>query len=394
MAMLKIATLVAWEQMPRPCLLPMDVQVITIAKAFRGRERRGAVVPWSRARNQTRNSEIHDIIMKQTLISNHFSLAVAAGLALSAVSTQAQDVAVTDSLTYVAAGGGVFDYTLTLHNTGSEAVEGLWLGWALSSSPVFNVLNPTAAANNLGWADLVDGNSVKYGGSSSETTILSGGSGTFTFNSTSTPAQFMSGAAGQSVAYGVNATQFAIEDNSLHSVEFLPTVVLIPPTVSITNPASGAVFAAPANVTFQAAVTNGSGTVTNVLFLVGSIVLTNETSAPFSAVTNNLTAGSYTLSAIASDNSGLNATNTVTISVVTPVTVLLTNSALISGANFHFSYLVNTGLSYVVQFSTNLGGATWIPLVTNVALSNPVVFVDVHATNKSGFYRVGRMPNP
>jgi hypothetical protein len=29
-----------------------------------------------------------------------------------------------------------------------------------------------------------------------------------------------------------------------------------------------------------------------------------------------------------------------------------------------------------------------------VALSNPVVFVDIHATNKSGFYRVGRMPNP
>jgi hypothetical protein len=78
-------------------------------------------------------------IMKRTLISNHFSLAVAAGLALSTISNLAQDVAVTGSLTYVAAGGGVFDYTLTLHNTGSEAVEGLCLGWALSSSPVFNV---------------------------------------------------------------------------------------------------------------------------------------------------------------------------------------------------------------------------------------------------------------
>jgi len=134
--------------------------------------------------------------MKQTLISNRFSLAIAAGLALSAISIQAQDVGVTGSLTYVAAEGGVFDYTLTLHNTGSEAVEGLWLGWALSSSPVFNVVSPTSAANNLSWAVLVDGNSVQYGGSASETTIPSGGSGTFTFDSTSTPAQFMSGAAG------------------------------------------------------------------------------------------------------------------------------------------------------------------------------------------------------
>jgi len=332
--------------------------------------------------------------MKQTLISNLFSLAVATGLALSAVSTHAQDVAVTGTLTYVAAGVGVFDYTLTLHNTGSEAVESLWLGWALSSTPVFNVLSPTAAGNNLGWANVVDGNSVRYGGSSSETTIPSGGSGIFTFASTSTPAQFMSGAAGQSVAYGVNATQFAIEDNSLHSVEFLPTVVLVPPTVSITNPTSGTVFAAPAKVTIQAAVTNGSGTVTNVLFLVGTNVLTNETTALFSAVTNNLAAGSYTLSAIASDNSGLNATNTVTISIVTPMTVVLTNAAKLSSTNFQFSYPANVGLSYVVQVSTNLASPNWIPIVTNVAASNPVVFMDNHATNNSGFYRVGRLPNP
>jgi hypothetical protein len=342
---------------------------------------------------KSRNTR-YNYVMKQTLISNRFSLAVAAGLALSAVSTYAQDVAVTGTLTYVAAGGGVFDYTLTLHNTGSEAVESLWLGWALSSIPVFNVLSPTAAGNNLGWANLVDGNSIRYGGSPSETIIASGDSGVFTFASTSTPAQFMSGAAGQSVAYGVLATQFAIEDNSLHSVEFLPTVVLVPATVSITNPASGSVFAAPANVTIQAAVTNGSSTVTNVLFLVGSNVLTNETTAPFSAVTNNLAAGSYTLSAIAADNSGLNATNTVTINVVTPVTVSLTNSAKLSPSNFQFSYPANVGLSYVIQRSTNLTSPNWISMVTNMAASNPVVFMDTQATNNPGFYRVGRLPNP
>ena len=332
--------------------------------------------------------------MKQTLISNRFSLAVAAGLALSAVSSHAQDVGVTGTLTYVAAGGGVFDYTLTLHNTGSEAVESLWLGWALSSTPVFNVLSPTAAGNNLGWANVVDGNSVRYGGSSSETTIPSGGSGVFTFASTSTPAQFMSGAAGQSVAYGVLATQFAIEDNSLHSVEFLPTVVLVPPTVAITNPASGTVFAAPASITIQATATNGSGTITNVQFLIGSIVLTNKATAPFSAVTNNLASGSYTVSAVASDNNGLRATNTATISVVTPLTVTLTSSAKLSSTSFQFSYPANVGLSYVVQISTNLASPNWIPIVTNVAASNPVVFMDNHATKNSGFYRVGRLPNP
>ena len=171
-------------------------------------------------------------------------------------------------------------------------------------------------------------------------------------------------------------------------------MVLVPPTLSITNPASGAVLAAPAKVTIQATVTNGSSAVTNLQFLVGSNVLTNETAAPFSAVTNNLAAGSYTLSAIASDSNGLFATNKVTISVVTPVTVFLTNSAKLSPTNFQFSYPANVGLSYVVQISTNLVSPNWIPIVTNVAASNPVVFTDNHATNKSGFYRVGRLPNP
>ena len=168
----------------------------------------------------------------------------------------------------------------------------------------------------------------------------------------------------------------------------------LPPTLSITNPVSGTVLAAPASVKIQVTVTNGSSAVTNVQFLVGANVLTNETVAPFSAITNNLAAGSYALSAVASDNNGLKATNVVTINVVTPATVSLTNSAKLSSTNIQFSYLVNTGLSYVVQRSTNLAATNWISLVTNVAASNPIVFMDNHATNNPGFYRVGRLPNP
>jgi plastocyanin len=169
-----------------------------------------------------------------------------------------------------------------------------------------------------------------------------------------------------------------------------------PPTVSITNPAPGTVFFAPANLTIQASASDldAGGSVTNVQFLVGSAVLTNKTTAPFSAATNNLAAGSYTLSAVASDNNGVKNTNAVTISVVTPVTVSLTNSVKFSGTNFQFSYSANVGLSYVIQRSTNLAAANWLSLATNTAASNLVVFVDNHATNDPGFYRVGRMPNP
>lgn len=167
-----------------------------------------------------------------------------------------------------------------------------------------------------------------------------------------------------------------------------------PPQIAITNPAAGAVFATPANVTIQAAVTNGSSAVTNVQFLVGSSVLTNETTAPFSATTNNLAAGSYTLSAIATDNNGLKATNTATISVVTPVPVVIGSPLRPSRTNFQFSYTANVGLGYIVQRSTNLLSTNWITLVTNTAAASPANFFDTNATASPGFYRVGRLRNP
>src|SRR5664280_201517 len=101
----------------------------------------------------------------------------------------------------------------------------------------------------------------------------------------------------------------------------------VPPIVTITNPVSGTVFAAPANVAIQASASDTDGTVTNVQFLVGSTVLSNDAAAPFFAVTNNLAAGSYTLSAIASDKSGAKATNSVSIVVDTPPSVTITNPA-------------------------------------------------------------------
>jgi plastocyanin len=168
----------------------------------------------------------------------------------------------------------------------------------------------------------------------------------------------------------------------------------LPPTVAITNPASGAVFASPANVTIQAAASDPDGTVTNVQFLIDSMVLANDTVAPFSAVTNNLAAGSYTLSAIASDNSGATATNQVMISVVTPVSVVLSAPALQPAANFQFSYTANAGLSYVIQRSTDLLSNNWIPLATNMAGSSSVTFTDINATVNPAFYRVGLLPNP
>lgn len=175
--------------------------------------------------------------------------------------------------------------------------------------------------------------------------------------------------------------------------EVIVNSVVSVPSVTITNPANGAVFAAPASVNIAATASDSGGTITNVQFRVGSTVLTNETAGPFAVTANISSAGSNTLSAIASDSGGVKATNSVMINVVTPSPLAL-GAAARSGANFKFVYTADAGLSYFVQRSTNLVSTNWQTLATNTASGSSVNFTDVNATVNPGFYRVGRVPNP
>jgi hypothetical protein len=166
------------------------------------------------------------------------------------------------------------------------------------------------------------------------------------------------------------------------------------PTVTITNPANGAILSAPANIVLAASASDSDGSVTNVQFLQGAVTLANVASAPYSVPVNSLAAGNYTFSAIATDNGGLKATNAISLSVVVPVEVVIGAAQRTDAAHFQFSYSANTGLNYVVQRSTDLSSPGWSSLVTNTATNTPMIFVDAGATNNPGFYRVGRMPNP
>ncbi len=167
----------------------------------------------------------------------------------------------------------------------------------------------------------------------------------------------------------------------------------LPPTISVISPTNGAVLAAPASVTIQTTPADSDGSVTNVQFLLGTTVISNRPVAPFIATTNNLAAGTYTISAIVSDNLGAKGTNSVAFSVVSPAPLAISSLTAAAGS-VQFSYAANIGLSYVVQKNTSLASSNWISLATNQAKTSPVVFVDPHATNNPAFYRVGRLPNP
>ena len=166
----------------------------------------------------------------------------------------------------------------------------------------------------------------------------------------------------------------------------------VPPTVSVTNPPDGAVLSAPATITLAATASDSDGSVANVQFFQGTASLANVTSSPYSAAVNNLGAGDYTFSAVATDNGGLSATNAIVVHVVTPEPVVLSGLQRPSPTSFQFNYSANVSLRYVVQRSADLTSFT--PISTNTAASNPVTFTDDGVTGAVSYYRVGLLPNP
>lgn len=93
-----------------------------------------------------------------------------------------------------------------------------------------------------------------------------------------------------------------------------------PPSVNITSPSTGATFTAPANITISANASDSDGSITKVEFYSGSTKLGEDTSSPFNFIWNNVSAGSYTITAKATDNSGAATTSTgISITVNAPI---------------------------------------------------------------------------
>ena len=146
----------------------------------------------------------------------------------------------TGTFTEVAGTGGNFDYTVTLDNTGTEAIQSFWMGWIPGA---FDVASPSDVGNSLGWTSTVDGNSVQYGGTAG-TALAAGQSGTFTFDSTTTPTEIedLTAKAGESTVYGVNdPNQFdlSLAGESANTETFDLQIQAVPEPSSFTFLAAG-----------------------------------------------------------------------------------------------------------------------------------------------------------
>jgi RHS repeat-associated protein len=82
-----------------------------------------------------------------------------------------------------------------------------------------------------------------------------------------------------------------------------------PPTVSITSPTDGASFTAPATIALTVNASDPDGTVASVTFLQRTTAIGTVSVAPFTFNWTNVAAGSYALTAVATDNAGASTTS-------------------------------------------------------------------------------------
>ncbi len=73
------------------------------------------------------------------------------------------------------------------------------------------------------------------------------------------------------------------------------------PVVSITTPTNTATYIPGSNIPINASASESGGTITNVAFYSGTTLLINETTSPYSYTWTRVPAGSYALTAEASD---------------------------------------------------------------------------------------------
>ncbi len=111
-----------------------------------------------------------------------------------------------------------------------------------------------------------------------------------------------------------------------------------PPSVSFTSPANNASFTSPATISLTATASDADGTVSKVEFYNGSALLSSDASSPYTYSWTGVAAGTYTLTAKATDNLGaVTTSSTVNVTVAAPTnqspTVSLTspvNNAIFS----------------------------------------------------------------
>jgi hypothetical protein len=131
------------------------------------------------------------------------------------------------------------------------------------------------------------------------------------------------------------------------------------PTVTLTSPATGATFTAPATIALTASASDPENRLGRVDFYNGSTLLATDTASPFSFTWSSVPAGSYTLTAVATDADGGSATSTAgSITVNTPPSSTSSTRVIFTASADHDAMVTNYLLEvFTIGTDPNTGSA-------------------------------------
>ena len=128
----------------------------------------------------------------------------------------------------------------------------------------------------------------------------------------------------------------------------------IPPSVTLTNPSNNSFFSAPATFTIGASASDIDGTVSKVEFFSNGGKLGEVLASPYNFPWTSVPAGSYALTAVATDNSGARSTSGVV-------------NVTVTGGNLATNVLIAAGSSWKYLDDGSDQGSSWTNLTFNDA---------------------------
>ena len=176
---------------------------------------------------------------------------------------------------------------------------------------------------------------------------------------------------------------YAILLPSEYVAAFAPNVA---PSVSLTAPTNNAGFTVPASITMTATASDTDGIVTNVDFYNGATLLGSDAGSPYAYTGTNVAAGSYSLTARATDNDGAVSTSAVvTVTVVSPVYTLTVNSGTGGGSCTNGQQVAISAYAPAAgkAFSQWTGDTQY---VNNVTYTNAIVTISTNAVTLTATY--------
>jgi hypothetical protein len=172
-----------------------------------------------------------------------------------------------------------------------------------------------------------------------------------------------------------------VGDKTTSSITNVTVVAPTGPSVNFTSPAAGSTVSSGSSVTLTANAASPSGTIAQVQFFENGISIGTVTSAPYTISFTPPSSGVYTLTAIATDNSGIQTTSS-------PIVVEAIPSASgVGTAEFFGQYqgLSDGGRFAFITIDGKFGTYIGHSVTTNGSAETPVLYTDIAVSSTGNF---------